>query len=86
MICPEDNTLRCERDYHEGLHCTIDPINKGKQRDQTKGQPLCFWRTMGRTKGQPLCFYHSLFRSKQSGCPFLSFLSFLLEEWLSLSF
>ncbi len=33
MICQEDNTLRRRRDYHEGLHCTIDPINKGKQRD-----------------------------------------------------
>jgi len=33
MICQEDNTLRRERGYHAALHCTIDPINKGKQRD-----------------------------------------------------
>ncbi|MEY3979367.1 MAG: hypothetical protein RLZZ375_796 [Pseudomonadota bacterium] len=29
MICQEDNILRRERDCHGGLHCTIDPINKG---------------------------------------------------------
>ena len=59
MICQEDNTLRRERGYHAALHCTIDPINKGKQRDQTKankGTTTLFLENNGANKGTTTLF------------------------------
>lgn len=61
MICPEDNTLRCERDYHEGLHCTIDPINKGTttlflENNGNKGTTTLFLENNGANKGTTTLF------------------------------
>ena len=63
MICQEDNTLRCERDYHDGLHCTIDPINKGTT--------TLFLENNGANKGTTTLFL------KQRNNHFISIIAFL---------
>lgn len=63
MICQEDNTLRRERDYHGGLHCTIDPINKGTT--------TLFLENNGANKGTTTLFL------KQRNNHFISIIAFL---------
>ena len=67
MICQEDNTLRRERGYHGGLHCTIDPINKGtttlflENNGANKGTTTLFLKNDGANKGTTTLFLSLLF-------------------------
>jgi len=82
MICQEDNTLRRERDYHEGLHCTIDPINKGtttllwKQRDNH----FVFGKQWGEQRDNHFVSIIAFLDQNKVVVPFFSpFLSFLFK-------